>query len=60
MILVSNFANSKKSDKSAVAICRGVPYWFKGTQYVALAPEWSMVEALKGGSISESTFTILR
>jgi hypothetical protein len=58
MILVSNFANSKKSDKPAVAICRGVPYWFKGTQYVALAPEWSMVEALKGGSISESTFTI--
>lgn len=56
MIYVSNFANSKKTDLPAVAICRGVPNWFKGTRYPCLAPDWNLVDAVKGGYMPEEEF----
>ena len=56
MIYVSNFANSKKTELPAVAICVGIPYWFKGTSYPDLAPDWSMVKAVKDGSLFEVDF----
>jgi hypothetical protein len=29
---------------NAIAICRGIPKWFKGQSYQALAPSWALVK----------------
>lgn len=38
----SNFATAGKH-RRAVAISRGVPVWFRGRRYEALAPTWAMI-----------------
>lgn len=43
MIQTSNFARAAKLE-NAVAICRGVPKWFKGARYEALAPSWALIK----------------
>lgn len=43
MIQTSYFAKAAKMD-NAVAISIGVPKWFKGERYPALAPSWSLVK----------------
>ena len=42
----SNFARSSK-DPNAVSISQGVPRWYKGRQYMPLAPSWDLVTLIK-------------
>jgi hypothetical protein len=39
----SNFERAGKH-KAAVAIARGVPRWYTGRRYMALAPTWDMIK----------------
>jgi uncharacterized protein (DUF488 family) len=39
----SNFAKSSK-DPNAVAISQGIPKWYTGRRYLALAPSWALVK----------------
>lgn len=39
----SYFSSKAWHGKNAVAISRGVPKWFKGRAYMALAPSWELV-----------------
>lgn len=50
-IYTSNFANAGKAP-NPVAISKGVPIWFKGQVYKALAPTWELVNAYKKDGIS--------
>lgn len=43
MIATSYFASKLWRDKKAVAISQGIPKWFKGRSYKALAPSWNLV-----------------
>ena len=40
----SYFAGKQWRDGNAVAISQGVPKWFKGRSYKALAPSWALVK----------------
>jgi len=42
-VQTSNFARSSKDD-NAVAICRGIPCWYKGRRYPLLAPDWQLIK----------------
>jgi hypothetical protein len=53
-LFTSNFATSAR-DLNAVAISRGVPVWFKGKKYPALAPEAWMIK--KDCPLSEVEWT---
>jgi|SRR5579859_5943596 len=46
MISTSNFAVAK-NDPRAVAICQGVPWWFKGRRMLELAPTRAMLDDVK-------------
>lgn len=46
MITTSNFAVAK-NDPRAVAICQGVPWWFKGRRMVELAPSRDLLNYVK-------------
>lgn len=46
MIYTSYFA-IQKNNPNTVAICRGIPAWFKGPSYQALAPSWSILKEWK-------------
>lgn len=48
MIQTSNFAVAK-SDPRAVAICQGVPWWFKGQRMIELAPSRELLNYIKAG-----------
>lgn len=39
----SNFKECGRNPE-AVAICRGVPAWYKGRRYIELAPTWAMLK----------------
>jgi hypothetical protein len=41
------------SHPDAIAICRGVPGWFKGARYEALAPTRAMLDRAKAGGTTE-------
>lgn len=53
MIYTSYFA-VQKDNKNAVAICRGVPKWFTGTIYSALAPSWDILMEYKNSEQTEA------
>jgi len=56
-VKTSYFANRNAvADSNAVAICRGVPRWFKGRVYDPLRPSWKLVEEAKSGSISHDEY----
>ena len=41
----SYFGNIKKLPSGkAIAICQGIPNWFHGKRYPALAPSWAMIK----------------
>jgi len=46
MIQTSNFAVAK-NDQRAVAICQGVPWWYKGRRMLELAPTRAMLDDVK-------------
>ncbi len=50
-ILTSNFAKSSK-DPNAIAICQGVPHWYKGKRYLPIAPTWEMIKLAKAGDMA--------
>ena len=53
----SYFANRNAvADSNAVAICRGVPRWFKGRVYDPLRPSWKLVEEAKSGAIPHDEY----
>ena len=58
-IYTSNFAYAgRHADPSTlVAICRGVPPWFHGETYPALAPNASLLSLYKTGRITEAEFS---
>ncbi len=50
MIYTSYFGNMKKLDKDkCVAICRWVPRWYNGKQYIDVAPTVSILRKWKDG-----------
>lgn len=52
MITTSNFAVAK-NDPRAVAICQGVPWWYKGRRMLELAPTWRMLDDVKASGDSK-------
>lgn len=40
----SSFFGEGGKDENAVAICRGIPRWYKGRTYKKLAPTWPMLK----------------
>jgi deoxycytidylate deaminase len=53
----SYFANRvAAADPHAVAICRGVPRWFKGRIYDPLRPSWKLLQEAKDGTISHEDY----
>lgn len=54
MIYTSYFANYK--GENGVSIARITPKWFKGDTCIDLAPEWTLVNAIKNGTISEEEY----
>lgn len=46
MIKTSYFARSGRHE-NAVAICRGVPKWYTGKCYPALAPSWDLIRVAR-------------
>lgn len=55
-LYTSNFNISGK-DKKAIAISVGVPGWYKGKRFNALAPTWEMVKGYNEGKLTERQYT---
>lgn len=51
MICTSYFA-AQKERENTVAICRGVPAWYKGPVYLELAPSWDILMEYKNSEQS--------
>jgi len=58
MITTSNFATSAKHP-DAVAISRGVPRFYKGRRYMALAPPAWLLKAKKPDCLTRNTASSL-
>lgn len=56
MIYTSNFARHGKHP-DAVSISIKPIWWFKGRQYLPLAPTWDIVTGVKSGAIDEKQYT---
>jgi len=56
-IHTSNFA--RNGDKpNAIAISCTVPKWYNGKHYKSLAPEWSMVDAVKKDQMTREQYAV--
>lgn len=56
MIRTSNFARHGKHP-DAVSISIRPIYWYKGRQYLPLAPTWEIVNGVKSGEITQDEYT---
>ncbi len=55
-IYTSYFAKASK-EPNAVSIARKPPYWFKGEQYLALAPPDGLLNAWNAGKVTPEEYT---
>lgn len=60
-VFTSYFANIRKIDTTIytpVAICGGIPNWYKGAWYKKLAPKWDFFNEYKEGRITAEEYTV--
>lgn len=55
-LYTSNYARNG-NNRNAVAISIKPPKWYKGKQYLSLAPSWDIVMGVKAGEITEDEYT---
>lgn len=56
-IQTSNYARNGKNP-DAISISCSSPQWFMGAKFPLLAPEWTMVDSIKKGLMSEKEYTM--
>ena len=56
-VQTSNYARNG-SNPDAIGISCSVPQWFTGNRLPLLAPEWSMVDSIKRGLMTEKEYTM--
>lgn len=56
--LYTSSFNLAGREKKAVAISVGVPGWYKGKRFNALAPTWEMVKGYNSGKLTQRQYTI--
>ena len=56
-IQTSNYARNG-NNPDAVGISYSSPQWFVGARFPLLAPEWSMVDSIRKGLMTEKEYTI--
>lgn len=55
-LYTSNYARNGKNP-NAVGISIKPPHWYKGKNYLALAPTWDIVLGVKDGTITQGQYT---